>query len=163
MIAKRGVDATEDLLRSWMANDPEILNSDGELLAVIAAGDCDLGLTNHYYLGRALDEDPDFPVAPGVARPGRRRRARQRVGRRGGRRGPTSPTEAIAAHRVPRRRPKAQESFTAGGEFAANPEVPPPTHIADWADVEDRPDRRRTRRARCSTRPPSSMLDVGWR
>ena len=64
MIAKRGRDATEKLLRSWMANDPELLNSDGELLAVIAAGDCDIGLSNHYYLARALDEDPDFPVAP---------------------------------------------------------------------------------------------------
>ena len=47
-----------------MANDPEIINSDGELLAAMAAGDCDVGLTNHYYLGRALLEDPDFPVAP---------------------------------------------------------------------------------------------------
>ena len=47
-----------------MANDPDIINSDGELLAAIAEGDCDLGLTNHYYLGRALLEDPDFPVAP---------------------------------------------------------------------------------------------------
>ncbi len=33
-------------------------------MAAIAAGDCDLGLTNHYYLGRALLDDPDFPVAP---------------------------------------------------------------------------------------------------
>ena len=30
----------------------------------IEAGECDLGLTNHYYLARALEEDPDFPVAP---------------------------------------------------------------------------------------------------
>ena len=64
MIAKRGPEATEELLRSWMANDPEIVGSDGELLAVMAAGDCDVGLSNHYYLARALEEDPDFPVAP---------------------------------------------------------------------------------------------------
>ena len=39
MIAKRGEAATEELLRSWMANYPRIINSDGELLAVMAAGD----------------------------------------------------------------------------------------------------------------------------
>ena len=41
-----------------------ILNSDSEVLAVMAAGECDVGLANHYYLGRVLAEDPDFPVAP---------------------------------------------------------------------------------------------------
>ena len=33
MIAKRGREATATLLRSWMANQPRIINSDGELLA----------------------------------------------------------------------------------------------------------------------------------
>ena len=49
---------------SWMANDPQILGSDVDVLEAIAAGRCDVGLTNHYYLGRMLAEDPDFPVAP---------------------------------------------------------------------------------------------------
>jgi iron(III) transport system substrate-binding protein len=52
------------MLRSWMANDPEILGSDTDVLDAIAEGRCDLGLTNSYYLGRELEEDPDFPVAP---------------------------------------------------------------------------------------------------
>ena len=34
------------------------------MLDAIAAGRCDVGLTNHYYLGRKLADDPDFPVAP---------------------------------------------------------------------------------------------------
>ncbi|MDP1804881.1 MAG: ABC transporter substrate-binding protein, partial [Acidimicrobiales bacterium] len=38
LIAKRGEDATRALLESWMDNDPTIINSDGELLAAIAAG-----------------------------------------------------------------------------------------------------------------------------
>ena len=63
-LAKDGDAATERLLESWMANDPEILGSDVDVLDAIAEGRCDVGLTNHYYLGRELAEDPDFPVAP---------------------------------------------------------------------------------------------------
>ena len=63
-LAKDGREATERMLRRWMANDPEILGSDTDVLEAIAEGDCDVGLTNHYYLERERDEDPDFPVAP---------------------------------------------------------------------------------------------------
>jgi iron(III) transport system substrate-binding protein len=63
-LAKDGHAATERMLRRWMANDPEILGSDTDVLEAIADGDCDVGLTNHYYLERELAEDPDFPVAP---------------------------------------------------------------------------------------------------
>src|SRR5688572_5255264 len=63
-LAKDGEAATERLLRSWMANDPVILGSDVDVLEAIDAGRCDVGLTNHYYLGRILRDDPDFPVAP---------------------------------------------------------------------------------------------------
>ena len=64
MIAKRGRAATEKLLRGWMANEPQILGSDVDVLKAIDAGRCDVGLTNHYYLGRILKDDPKFPVAP---------------------------------------------------------------------------------------------------
>jgi iron(III) transport system substrate-binding protein len=52
------------MLRRWMANDPTILGSDVDVLEAIADGDCDVGLTNSYYLGRELAEDPNFPVEP---------------------------------------------------------------------------------------------------
>jgi iron(III) transport system substrate-binding protein len=61
---KDGRAATERMLRRWMANDPKIFGSDTDVLEKIADGDCDVGLTNSYYLGRELEEDPDFPVAP---------------------------------------------------------------------------------------------------
>jgi iron(III) transport system substrate-binding protein len=61
-LAKEGRAAR--MLRRWMANDPEILGSDTDVLDAIADGRCDVGLTNSYYLGRELEEDPDFPVAP---------------------------------------------------------------------------------------------------
>jgi iron(III) transport system substrate-binding protein len=133
MIVKRGRQATEELLRSWMDNDPEILNSDGELLAAIAAGDCDLGLSNHYYLGRALAEDPDFPVAP--AWPDQQGA------------GAHANVSGIGVVAWSDRREDAitlmeyltdvdaQRQIVTQSEFAANPEVPPADHIRDWADV----------------------------
>jgi iron(III) transport system substrate-binding protein len=63
-LAKDGPEATERMLRSWMDNDPEIVGSDVDVLDAIADGDCDVGLTNHYYLAREKEEDPDFPVEP---------------------------------------------------------------------------------------------------
>jgi iron(III) transport system substrate-binding protein len=63
-LAKDGRAATERMLRRWMANDPKIFGSDTDVLEKIADGDCDVGLTNSYYLGRELEDDPDFPVAP---------------------------------------------------------------------------------------------------
>jgi iron(III) transport system substrate-binding protein len=63
-LAKDGPEATEAMLRSWMDNDPEILGSDVDVLDAIADGDCDVGLTNHYYLEREKEEDPDYPVEP---------------------------------------------------------------------------------------------------
>src|SRR3954453_11684627 len=62
-IAKDGHAATERMLRRWMANDPKVLGSDTDVLDAIAEGRCDVGLTNSYYLGRELADDPDFPVA----------------------------------------------------------------------------------------------------
>src|SRR5918997_3503921 len=63
-LAKDGAAATERMLRRWMANDPDIPGSDVDVLDAIAEGRCDVGLTNSYYLGRELEEDADFPVAP---------------------------------------------------------------------------------------------------
>ncbi|MBA3407498.1 MAG: ABC transporter substrate-binding protein, partial [Solirubrobacterales bacterium] len=64
MLAKRGPERTRALLESWIANEPRILGSDVDVLDAIASGRCDVGLTNHYYLARELEADPDFPVAP---------------------------------------------------------------------------------------------------
>jgi iron(III) transport system substrate-binding protein len=63
-IAKDGSAATRRMLERWMANDPEILGSDTDVLNAIANGRCDVGLTNTYYLGRELESDAGFAVAP---------------------------------------------------------------------------------------------------
>lgn len=57
-----GAEATRRIVDSWVANEPLYINSDTDILKAIQAGDCDVALANHYYLGRLLGETPDFPV-----------------------------------------------------------------------------------------------------
>lgn len=160
MIAKRGRDATEELLRSWMDNDPQILNSDGELLAVIAAGDCDVGLSNHYYLGRALEENPDFQVAPawpdqdGAG-------AHANVSGAGVVRFSDSEEDALALIEF-LTMPDAQAEIVSRSEFAANPAVPPAAHISDWAGVTIDPIAV-DRAGPLVAEAVELMLEVGWR
>jgi iron(III) transport system substrate-binding protein len=63
MIKRHGEPKTEAVIKSWVANNPTLINGDTKILESIAAGQCDVGLTNHYYLGRILAKDPAFPVA----------------------------------------------------------------------------------------------------
>ena len=117
-----------------MANQPRVLGSDVDVLDAIAAGRCDVGLTNHYYLGRKLAEDPNFPVAPawpdqdgagahtnlsgvGLVKGSEHRAAAVRL------------MEFLTAR-------EAQEAIVENSEFAANPDVAPAEHIRDWAEVK---------------------------
>jgi iron(III) transport system substrate-binding protein len=160
MIAKRGRPATEALLRSWMANNPKILNSDGELLAVIAAGDCDVGLSNHYYLARALLENENFPVTP--AWPDQNGAgAHANVSGAGVVRFSDNPRAATKLLEF-LTSPKAQKEFTTGGEFAANVNVAPEKHVRDWANVKMDP----IDVAHAGPLIPDAialMLEVGWK
>ena len=61
MIAADGEDATVDVLRGWAAN-AEVYANDVALLDAMAAGACEIGVVNHYYLARMLEEDPDTPI-----------------------------------------------------------------------------------------------------
>jgi iron(III) transport system substrate-binding protein len=134
-IAKFGEGETEELLTSIMANDPQILGSDVDVLEAIAAGDCDVGLTNHYYLARELKENPDFPVAPAWPEEG----AHTNVSGVGLVKGAGEQREnAIRLMEFLTAR-EAQKAIVENGEFAANPDVPPADHISDWADVKTDP------------------------
>jgi len=137
MLAKRGTERTERLLRSWMANDPQILGSDVDVLEAIASGRCDVGLTNHYYLARILADDPDFPVAPawpdqdGAG-------AHTNFSGAGVVRGSDQADDAVRLleHLTS---PAGQREVVANGELAADGKTPPPQHIAEWADVKQDP------------------------
>ena len=64
MIKRHGEARTEEIVRGWAQNQPILINSDTKILEAIAAGQCDVGITNTYYLARLLAKDPSFPVAP---------------------------------------------------------------------------------------------------
>jgi iron(III) transport system substrate-binding protein len=133
-IAKFGAAETEELLETIMANEPMILGSDVDVLEAIAAGDCDVGLTNHYYLARELNENPDFPVAPAWPQAG----AHTNLSGVGLAKGAEHRANAIRLMEFLTGR-EAQEAIVENGEFAANPDVPPAEHIRDWADVKTDP------------------------
>ena len=63
-IKQDGEAAVEKMVRGWVANNPTYINGDTQILQAIAAGQCDVGITNTYYLARLLQKTPDFPVAP---------------------------------------------------------------------------------------------------
>ena len=64
MIKRHGEARTEAIVRGWAANEPTLIQGDTNVLKAIAAGQCDVGIANHYYLARLLAKDPGFPVAP---------------------------------------------------------------------------------------------------
>jgi iron(III) transport system substrate-binding protein len=61
LIAHHGEEEARAIVEGW-ARNAEILPNDVLILEYIADGICDVGITNHYYLARLLEEDPDFPV-----------------------------------------------------------------------------------------------------
>lgn len=63
MIANQGQEKAIAIVSGWVNNNAKIQSNDTNVLKAIAAGKCDVGVTNTYYLGRLLKEDPDFPVA----------------------------------------------------------------------------------------------------
>ena len=63
MLATHGEKATRGWLEALRDNGAVSYPNNSALLQAIAAGDVDVALTNHYYLLRLRDDDPDFPAA----------------------------------------------------------------------------------------------------
>ena len=64
MISEIGEAKTEAVVKGWVANlATDVFPDDTALLKAIAAGQCQVGIVNTYYLGRLLVKDPQFPVA----------------------------------------------------------------------------------------------------
>ena len=61
MIAADGEAATIEVLQGW-ARNAEIFANDVELLETMAAGACEIGVVNHYYLAQLLEDEPDAPI-----------------------------------------------------------------------------------------------------
>jgi iron(III) transport system substrate-binding protein len=62
LIVHEGAERAEEIVASWVANEPVYIDSDTDIYKAVAAGDCDIAIANTYYLGRLQAEDPDFPV-----------------------------------------------------------------------------------------------------
>lgn len=61
LIATHGETEALRIVEGWAAN-AEIIGNDILLIESIAEGVCDIGVANHYYLGRKLEEDRNYPV-----------------------------------------------------------------------------------------------------
>jgi iron(III) transport system substrate-binding protein len=62
LIDLHGRERALEIVKGWVANDVQIMSNDILLLEAIDAGTCDVGINNHYYLARMLEEDPDLNV-----------------------------------------------------------------------------------------------------
>ena len=131
MIKRFGETKVEAIVRGWVANNPTLINSDTRILESIAAGECDVGITNSYYLGRLLAKDPDFPVALFWAN-------QQSTGTHVNISG--AGVTAHAKHRANAiklieflSRPEAQQSIAQSNfEYPANPQAPVHPILAKW-------------------------------
>ena len=64
MIDRLGEQKTEDVVRGWVANlAAPVFSSDLAIVDAIAAGQCDVGIINTYYLGQIQQQKPNVPVA----------------------------------------------------------------------------------------------------
>ena len=63
LIEQHGEAKTEAMVRGWVSNlATDVFADDTALLKAIAAGQCQVGIANTYYLGRLIDQDKTFPV-----------------------------------------------------------------------------------------------------
>ncbi len=62
LIAHEGEAGARRTVQGWMDNAPQVLANDVEIIRTLAAGGCDVGITNHYYLARELAKDSALPV-----------------------------------------------------------------------------------------------------
>lgn len=63
LLARTGAEQVESVVQGWVANLAAPPFADDTLLInAIAAGQCDVGVVNTYYLGRLLKDDPALPV-----------------------------------------------------------------------------------------------------
>ncbi len=63
MIDRLGVEATEAAVRGWVDNlATRVFSSDNLLIQAIAAGQCDVGIVNTYYLGQEQQQNSAIPV-----------------------------------------------------------------------------------------------------
>jgi iron(III) transport system substrate-binding protein len=132
MIARLGEQKTEQVVRGWVANlAAPPFSDDTSLIKAIAAGQCDVGIVNTYYLGRMLKDTPDLPVGLFWAD---QKGAGTHVNVSGAGITKYAPNPAAATRLLEwLSEPEAQELFAGINlEFPANPDVPVDPLVAAW-------------------------------
>ncbi|MQA86387.1 MAG: extracellular solute-binding protein [Streptosporangiales bacterium] len=137
LIADYGYGRALQIVKGWVANDVEIVNSDVRIIETIDAGGCDVGITNHYYLARMLEEDPDLSVKPfwaNQAGPG------VHVNISGAGVLKHSDNPELARRLLEWLATGGQNSFADGNhEYPVNPDVEPEPLIADFGEFDYQP------------------------
>ena len=136
LIAHHGYDEALAVVSGWVENDTEILSNDIRILETIAAGGCDVGITNHYYLARLLEDDPEFPVRPFWANQ-EGRGVHVNVSGAGVTVEADDPD--LAGDLIEWLATDGQQAFVYGNhEYPVNPHVEPPPLVREWGTfVED--------------------------
>jgi iron(III) transport system substrate-binding protein len=63
LIAEHGEVKTEQIVRGWVANlATDVFPDDTKMMEAVAAGQCDVGISNTYYFGRLLEKQPTLPL-----------------------------------------------------------------------------------------------------
>ncbi|MBG7603842.1 MAG: extracellular solute-binding protein [Actinobacteria bacterium] len=70
MRSSEGDDVTTEWLEGLAANDPVSYPKNSAIVAAVGRGEVEVGLVNHYYNHRALEEDPNQPSANHQFAPG---------------------------------------------------------------------------------------------
>jgi iron(III) transport system substrate-binding protein len=137
LIYHLGYDGALEVVGGWVANETEIMSNDIVILETIAAGGCDVGITNHYYLARLLEDDPDFPVLPFWANQDGRG---VHVNVSGAGVTANADNPELATQLIEWLASDGQEAFVYGNhEYPVNPDVLPPPLIRDWGHFKEDP------------------------
>jgi iron(III) transport system substrate-binding protein len=139
MIAEHGEARTERVISSWVANlAVPVFSSDTKVLEAISAGQCDVGVTNSYYLGRLLAKTPELPLAifwPNQSGSG----VHVNISGAGITRHAKNPAGAIRLLEW-LSGPEAQRIYAdANTEFPVNPGVKPDPLVAAWGEFRQNP------------------------
>ena len=136
LIANHGRDRALEIVHGW-ADNARILNNDVAILENIAADACDVGITNHYYLARELEDDPEFPVALFWANQDAQG-VHVNVSGAGVTAGADDPD--LAAQLIEWLATDGQQAFVAGNhEYPVNPDVAPDDLAAGFGSFETDP------------------------
>lgn len=132
LVARLGEDEATRVVTGWADNAREIYNNDVEIIENVAAGDCEVGVVNTYYLARLLEEDPDLGVEVFWANQGT---SGTHVNLSGA--GVTADADdpELAQQLLEFLATDGQDAFVSGNhEYPVNPDVQPDPLIASFGD-----------------------------